>query len=77
MTTKSPNHPSMRTRTATADAATASAIHPAMKQFIDELVKSGSAKVLTKEESEALLENVEFDGCIAHPKSPANAPKKA
>jgi len=77
MPDKSQNHPSMRARASDTDAGAAAAIRPAMKQFIDELVKSGSAKVLTEEESEAILENVEFDGCLARPRNPANAPKKA
>lgn len=71
MTTKSPNHPSMRKRTADA----ASTIHPLTKKFIDDLVASGSAKVLTKEESAALIADTEFDGCIARPKNSAASTK--
>lgn len=75
MTTKSPNHPSMRKRTTGTTADAASAIHPLMKKFIDELVASGSAEVLTKEESEALIADTEFNGCIARPKNSAVSTK--
>jgi len=61
---KSPNHPSMRRH---------SVLHPSMKKFIDELAKSGSVTALTEEESDAVLESMEFDGCIARPKDSSKA----
>lgn len=77
MATKSPNHPSMRARASSSGENAEQAIRPAMKKFIDELVKSGSAKVLTKDESESLLANTEFNGCIARPKNSSKSTKKA
>lgn len=73
MAVKSPNHPSMRNRASSTPADTDAAINPLMKKFIDDLVKSGAAKVLTKEESEAILASTEFDGCIARPKGSTRA----
>ena len=77
MATKSPNHPSMRSNASTADQKAEQAIRPVMQKFIEELVKSGSAKVLTTEESAAILENTEFSGCIARPKNSSSSTTKA
>lgn len=76
MATKSPNHPSMRPNASAVNKKSGQQIRPAMQKFIDELVKSASAKVLTKEESAAILANTEFNGCIARPKNSSSSTKK-
>lgn len=43
-------------------------IESAIDSFVDALVKSGAAKMLSKEESDAFFANHTFQGCIAIPK---------
>jgi len=41
----------------------------AKDDFLKKLASQPHVKFLTKEESEALIANTEFDGCIARPKT--------
>jgi hypothetical protein len=47
-------------------------IESAIDDFVATLVKSGAAKMLSKEESAAFFANNEFHGCIAVPKGSSN-----
>ena len=82
MNQRSKNHPTMRKPVNKKTAATTSKkaskkaskktskdpIESAIDSFVDALVKSGAAKRLSKEESDAFFANHEFQGCIAIPK---------
>ena len=87
MTKRSKNHPTMRKpvnkkKTAakpskkaskkTSEKKSKDPIESAIDDFVATLVKSGAAKMLSKEESAAFFANNEFHGCIAVPKGSSN-----
>jgi len=47
-------------------------IAAARAEFLKKLAAQPNVKFLSREESQAFFENVEFDGCIARPKNPTN-----
>lgn len=59
---------SKKTSKKTSKKASKDPIESAIDSFVDALVKSGAAKMLSKEESDAFFANHTFQGCIAIPK---------
>lgn len=79
--TKKSTIPTTAGKTARRDAKSASskrskqaadqAISTAMDEFLEQLAKQPHVTILSREESRRIIENTEFDGCIARPKSTA------
>jgi len=83
MATKKTKKSTTRTKTSTARQKAKSKIKKRSKnaeqtiaaardEFLKKLAAQPNVKFLSREESQSILENTEFDGCIARPKNPTN-----